>query len=83
MTTSLDDYINPIKKWHERVHIMALFHYSQNMNSSLPWTVDDTADYFKISSSTVSENLQIAAKLPELRNIGSRNKALKRIRGLI
>ena len=46
------------------------------------WLIRDTAEYFSLSISTVAEDLQIAKKLVELKNIGSRNKALKKIRGI-
>ncbi len=67
--------------WHERVRIIALFHY-ERIAFSTTWSIAQTAAYFSISNSTVAEDLQIAPKLNELKDIGSRNKALMRIRGL-
>lgn len=46
------------------------------------WLIKDTARYFSVSISTVAEDLKIAERLVELKTIGSRNKALKKIRGI-
>lgn len=67
--------------WHDRVRVMSLYHYGQVASQDI-WLIKDTAHYFGISSSTVAENLLIAHHLPELKDIGSRNKALKKLRGI-
>lgn len=67
--------------WYEKVRTMSLCHYFCLAN--IPkWSTSDTAKSFNLSKSTVSENLQIAEKFNELKGLGSRNKALKRLRGI-
>jgi hypothetical protein len=81
MTNDLEDYQNATT-WHDKVRIISLYHYGQVASRDV-WLIADTAKYFGLSNSTIAENLQIAKKLSELKMIGSRNKALKRLRGII
>lgn len=67
--------------WYDRVRIMSLYHYYCCVSNN-NWHIIDTAHYFDISKSLVAENLCIAKKLDELKDIGSRNKALRKLRGI-
>jgi hypothetical protein len=77
--TEISDY-KEANNWSDKIRIMALYHYTQvGMNNK--WYAKDTARYFDVAISTVTENLWIAEHLGELKDIGSRNKALKKLRG--
>ena len=77
--STLDEY-EQAHKWYDKVKIMALFHFKKISEGE--WTLHNTADFFNVSRSTVTENLHIAANFKEVKEIGSRNKALKKLRGI-
>lgn len=80
MSDDLEDYKN-CKTWYDKVKVISLYHYGQVASRDV-WLIRDTAAYFSISPSTVAEDLQIAANFKELKLLGSRNKALKKLRGI-
>lgn len=72
---------NEEKIWHKKVVIIETFHLLMEFKSP-GWKIKDTAEFFNISLSYVSEDLKLAAAIRENENLKilSRNRALKRIR---
>jgi len=79
MTTERAKY-DASETWQDKIRVMALYHYSQ-IASQDKWLIRNTAEFFGISTSTVAENLFIAKHMSEVKELGSRNKALKKLRG--
>ncbi len=68
-------------KWQLRIILMEMFHlYKQSNNEK--WQMKNTAGYFGVSKSLVSENLAIARKLEQLDICPSRKQALRKLREL-
>jgi hypothetical protein len=70
------------KEWQKKVKIIAVYHTIRCVKKK-SWRVRDTAEYFKLSIGNVSENLYLAENWSKIREMGSRNKALKHLRGLV
>lgn len=58
MTTFKEKYDNEVR-WYGKIIVMELFHLTQ-LSKNPKWTTRETAKYFGIGKSTVSENLKIA-----------------------
>lgn len=67
-------------KWQNRVKIMYLYHVTL-VSTQKRWSVEKTADYFRVSKGLVSENLNLAANLPLISKERSRDQALVVLRG--
>ena len=67
--------------WQEKVVIMNLFHCLQ-VATKKRWRMADTASYFDVSLSLVSENLKLAEHLDVCKHIEFRDKAIQFVRNL-
>lgn len=68
-------------KWQLRIILMEMFHLHKQANNE-KWKISETAGYFGVSKSLVSENLAIAKQLEQLDMCPSRKQALRKLKEL-
>jgi hypothetical protein len=75
---NLKEKYNSTQSWSEKVRIMGLYHLCQ-LEINNKWTIQNTANYFKVSMGLASENLRLAelfTDFPDLANQETRKDAL-------
>ncbi len=65
--------------WLSKVKVIALYHHIKVFKYS-HWTLRNTADYFNVSVSLVSENILLGHNLDKIESCKSRTDALKIVR---
>jgi hypothetical protein len=68
------------KTWQKKIYVMSLYHHFALMRD-MHWTIQETANYFHVSKSLVSENLKLALHMEhkQLLRIRTRREALVEI----
>ena len=86
----LEENIHKVLTWDEQAELRAEIHLLQQEihgkatrgHESNGWGLEDSAEEFKVSASTMSQDMRLSRALeevPEIRKIGSRRQALKAI----
>ncbi len=66
-------------KWQRRITLISLYHNAK-LNKNKKWQMKDTAKYFQISIALVSESLTLSKRWDEVKDLPSRNQALKKLK---
>lgn len=65
--------------WQRRITIISLYHNARKAKDK-NWKLTDSANYFGLSIGLISESINLSEHWDVVKDCGSRNEALKRIR---